>query len=185
VGVLFRLEPHKVVSLYKTVGESFQRILLQSQMRSGVRDVTSAHLAKALYTGGEREQMYAELRGLLASKLGPHGILIDEVLFRKVTLPPGLTQAIELKLKAEQESQAMEWQIQREKQEAERKTIEAQGIAQFQATVSKGITRETLLWKGLEATSKFADSPNSKIVIIGSDKNGGCPVLIDWSGISK
>jgi len=182
VGVLFRVDPPNVVNLYKTVGKNFQQVLLQSQLRSGVRDVTSAYPAKALYTAGEREQMYAQIRGLLKSKLGPHGILIDDILFRRVTLPPGLTQAIELKLNAEQESQAMEFKIQREKQEAERKTIEAQGIASFQATVSKGITRETLLWKALEATSKFADSPNTKIVVIGSDKNGGCPVLVDWSG---
>jgi len=96
---------------------------------------------------------------------------------RQVILPAGLTQAIEEKLKAEQESQRMAFVLQREAQEAERKRIEAKGIADFQEIVSKGISEQLLKWKGIEATEKLANSSNAKIVIVGAGKDG-LPIIL-------
>lgn len=87
-------------------------------------------------------------------------------------LPPRLTASIEEKLQAEQESQRMAFVLKKEEQEAERKRIEAKSIKDFQTIVSEGINDQLLRWKGIEATEKLANSPNSKVVIIGSGKDG-------------
>ncbi|MFZ0456598.1 MAG: prohibitin family protein, partial [Ignavibacteriaceae bacterium] len=102
----------------------------------------------------------------------PRGITVEAAPLRQITLPARLTESIEEKLKAEQESQRMQFVLQRETQEAERKRIEAKGIADFQEIVSKGISEQLLKWKGIEATEKLAGSSNSKIVVIGSGKDG-------------
>merc|ERR1712070_183927 len=96
--------------------------------------------------------------------------------------------AIELKAQAEQEAQRMEFVLQKEQQEAERKKIEAQGIADFQKIVSDGISPNLLKWKGIEATEKLAKSPNSKIVIMGNSKDS-LPVILgqddEWSDLDE
>jgi regulator of protease activity HflC (stomatin/prohibitin superfamily) len=91
---------------------------------------------------------------------------------RQITLPIGLKNAIEEKLKSEQESQRMQFILEKERQEADRKRIEAKGISDFQTIVSQGLSDQILRWKGIEATEKLANSPNSKIVVIGSGKDG-------------
>jgi regulator of protease activity HflC (stomatin/prohibitin superfamily) len=95
-----------------------------------------------------------------------------------VGLPSGLTAAIEEKLRMEQESQRMQFVLTKEKQEADRKRIEAQGIADFQKIVTLGISDNLLRWKGIEATLKIAESNNSKVIIVGSGKDG-LPVILD------
>ena len=92
-----------------------------------------------------------------------------------------LKQAIETKQRAEQESLAMSFRLQKERQEADRKRIEAEGIRDFSRTVAAGISPELLTWKGIEATEKLSDSPNSKIVIIGNSKNG-LPLIMGGGG---
>lgn len=92
-------------------------------------------------------------------------------------LPPQLTEAIEQKQKADHESQRMEFILTKKKQEAERKRIEAQGIADFQRIVAAGIREQLLRWKGIEATLKISESSNSKVVIIGSGKDG-LPIIL-------
>src|SRR5207249_2208381 len=97
---------------------------------------------------------------------------------RRVGLPQGLSAAIEEKLRAEQESQRMQFILTKEKQEAERKRIEAQGISDFQKIVTQGISDNLLRWKGIEATLKIAESNNAKVVIVGNGKDG-LPVILD------
>jgi len=87
-------------------------------------------------------------------------------------LPVQLTEAIEQKQRADQESQRMEFILTKERQEADRKRIEAQGIADFQRIVAQGISEQLLRWKGIEATEKLASSQNAKVVVIGSGKDG-------------
>jgi regulator of protease activity HflC (stomatin/prohibitin superfamily) len=94
------------------------------------------------------------------------------VIFRDVVLPKKITDAINEKLAADQEAQRMAFVLEKERQEAERKRIEAQGISDFQKIVSSGLTADLLKWKGIEATEKLSSSPNAKIVVIGSGKEG-------------
>src|SRR5438046_10146796 len=99
-------------------------------------------------------------------------MVVDRMLVRDVALPLRLQQAIQEKLNAEQEAAQMQFVLQKEKQEAERKKIEAEGISTFQKIVTEGISENLLKWKGIEATKELATSPNAKIVIIGAGKEG-------------
>jgi regulator of protease activity HflC (stomatin/prohibitin superfamily) len=108
----------------------------------------------------------------MEKELGARGIVIERVLLRDIQLPSTLRAAIEAKQQAEQESLAMSFRLQKERQEADRKRIEAEGIRDFQRTVAQGINQQLLTWKGIEATEKLADSKNTKVVVIGSGKEG-------------
>lgn len=108
------------------------------------------------------------------------GIHIEDVLINKIVLPANLTNAIEDKLRAEQAMEKMDFTLQKERKEADRKQIEAEGIRAFQTTVSQGISKELLEWKGISATENLVNSPNSKIIIIGNTKNG-LPVIFSDS----
>jgi regulator of protease activity HflC (stomatin/prohibitin superfamily) len=121
-----------------------------------------------------------EIEANLQSQLSARGIVVEKVLLRDIQLPEALKRSIELKQSAEQESLAMQFKLQKEKQEADRKRIEAQGIKDFQTIVAQGITPGLLEWKGIEATEKLAVSPNAKVVIVGNQKNG-LPIMLGGS----
>jgi len=176
ISLLYSLSFANANKIYKTVGEDYVEKILIPQFRSVVRGVTASYDAKALYTE-EREILSKRIETDLSKLVEPRGITLEAAPLRQITLPPGLTGSIEEKLKAEQESQRMQFILQRETQEAERKRIEAQGIADFQRIVSQGINDQLLKWKGIEATEKLANSSNSKVVIIGSGKDG-LPVIL-------
>jgi len=110
--------------------------------------------------------------------LGSRGIEVQNVLLRDIQLPAMLKSSIEAKQQAEQDALRMTFVLQKEKQEADRKRIEAQGVRDFQQTVSQGIGQQLLEWKGIEATEKLADSNNAKVVIIGNSKNG-LPLIME------
>jgi prohibitin 1 len=171
VSGLFHLDPDKAADVYRSVGQDYVGILVEPQFRSTTRGVTASYEAKALYTS-EREQVAHLIADELKKLVGPRGIMIESTPMRRLTLPAKITAAIEDKLSADQESQRMTFVLTKEKQEADRKRIEAQGIADFQRIVTDGISDKLLQWKGIEATQDLAKSPNAKIVVIGNSKNG-------------
>ncbi|MBP1620680.1 MAG: band 7 protein [Acidobacteria bacterium] len=177
VSALYHLNPDRAPEVYKTIGPNYVEVILQPQFRSVARGVTAGYDARALYTS-VREVLAQTILTDLQRLVEPRGITVEATPLRKVGLPPGLTQAIEEKLRAEQESQRMEFVLLKEKQEAERKRIEAQGISDFQNIVTKGISEPLLRWKGIEATEKIAQSANAKVVIIGAGKDG-LPLILD------
>jgi prohibitin 1 len=177
VSVLYHLNPENAADVYRTVGEDYIGVILEPQFRSVSRGVTAMYEAKALYTA-ERSELEALIYQDLKKVAEPRGITIESTPMRRVGLPPGLTAAIEEKLRMEQESQRMQFVLQKEKQEADRKRIEAEGISDFQKIVAQGISDNLLRWKGIEATMKIAESNNSKVVIVGSGKDG-LPVILD------
>ncbi|MGE5315219.1 MAG: prohibitin family protein [Acidobacteriota bacterium] len=177
ISVLYHLNPDKAADVYKTVGEQYESIIIEPQFRSVTRGVTASYEAKALYTS-EREHLSQLIMKEIAAAIEARGVTVESAPLRRVGLPPGLTSSIESKLQAEQESQRMEFILLKEKQEADRKRIEAQGISDFQKIVVQGISDQLLRWKGIEATEKLASSPNSKIVVIGAGKDG-LPLILD------
>jgi regulator of protease activity HflC (stomatin/prohibitin superfamily) len=177
LSALFHLNPEKAAEVYKTIGENYIQIILEPQFRSVARGVTAGYDARALYTS-EREVLAQIIQKDLEKLVEPRGITIEATPLRQVGLPAGLTESITEKLRAEQESQRMQFVLTKEKQEAERKRIEAQGISDFQNIVARGISDQLLRWKGIEATEKLAASTNAKIVIIGAGKDG-LPLILD------
>ena len=177
ISALFHLNPETAAEVYKTLGENYVEIILEPNFRSVARGVTAGYEAKALYTS-EREQLAQIILKDLERMVEPRGITVEATPLRKVGLPPGLTASIEAKLRAEQESQQMQFVLTKEKQEADRKRIEAQGISDFQNIVSRGISEQLLTWKGIEATEKLANSQNTKVIVIGGGKTG-LPLILD------
>jgi regulator of protease activity HflC (stomatin/prohibitin superfamily) len=176
VSCLYHLNPDKVAQVYKTVGKDYVEIILVPQFRSVARGVTASYEAKALYTS-EREMVSNLIKTDLEKLVEPRGLTIESVPLRRIGLPEGLSKSIEEKLQADQESQRMQFVLLKEKQEAERKKIEAQGISDFQSIVTKGISEPLLRWKGIEATEKLANSTNTKVIIIGG--KDGLPLILD------
>ncbi len=178
ISALYRLDPDSAARVYKTVaGGDYETIILIPQFRSISRAVTASFQASALYST-ERDQLGMTIQEELARTVAPRGVIIETTPLRNVALPVQLTEAIEQKQKADQESQRMEFILTKEKQEADRKRIEAKGIADFQTIVAAGISEQLLRWKGIEATEKLATSPNAKVIVIGAGKDG-LPIILD------
>ena len=171
ISVLFKLNSEKAHDIYKTVGPNYAEIILVPQFRSVVRGVTARYEAKALYTAS-REKLANEIISELEKLVGPRCITIEQAPLRQIQLPARLTQSIEEKLQAEQESQRMAFILLKEEQEAERKLIEAKGISNYNNIVNASLTDKILKQKGIDATLELANSPNSKVVVIGSGKDG-------------
>ncbi|MCI0402719.1 MAG: prohibitin family protein [Acidobacteria bacterium] len=170
-SLLFHLNSEKAPEVYRSIGPNYIGVVLEPTLRAAIRSVTSAHQANALYTG-EREKVAQQIGDELRRELAKRGIVVENILLRDVQLPRMLATAIEAKQQAEQEALRMNFILDKEKREAERKRIEAAGIRDFQQIVAQGISPQLLTWKGIEATEKLAQSSNSKVVVIGSGRNG-------------
>jgi regulator of protease activity HflC (stomatin/prohibitin superfamily) len=167
----FRLDPENVFEIYKTVGDDYVAVLVNPQFRSVAPSATASYDATALYTS-QRAQVQKLITDRLRGVLAPRGILVEDVRLQKLTLPQKLAAAIEERLGAELESQRMQFVLEKERQEAERRRIEAQGLADSQRIVAQGLTEPLLKFKGIEATLKLAQAPNAKVIMIGSCKDG-------------
>src|SRR6516225_3283814 len=170
-SLLFHLDRSKAADVYQKVGPNYAEKIVEPTLRAAIRASTSAHSANALYTNA-RELVQTQIQEQLTSELAPRGVIVENILLRDVQLPLMLKSSIEAKQQAEQDALRMNFILQKEKQEAERKRIEAQGIADFQKIVAQGISAQLLEWKGIEATEKLATSSNSKVVVVGNTKNG-------------
>jgi prohibitin 1 len=170
-SLLFRVDAHRAPELLQKVGPDYGQVVLVPNFRSVMRAVTAAHTASALYSEA-REEIARQMLSHMKAAVEARGIIVENVLLRDIKLPDTLRQAIEAKQQADQEAQRMNFVLQKEKQEAERKRIEAQGIADFQRIVSQGISPALLEWKGIEATMEVAKSQNAKVIVIGNPKNG-------------
>jgi prohibitin 1 len=178
ISAIYKLNPDSAAQVYKTIlGGDFEGIVLIPQFRAISRAITASFQASALYST-EREQLAIGIQNELGANVIKRGIIIESTPLRNVGLPPQLTEAIETKQRADQESQRMQFVLTKEKQEADRKRIEAQGISDFQSIVARGISDQLLRWKGIEATEKIAQSPNAKVIVIGAGKDG-LPLILD------
>jgi regulator of protease activity HflC (stomatin/prohibitin superfamily) len=170
-SLIYHLNPTKAAEVYQKIGPRYVDVLVEPNLRAAIREATASHTANALYTG-EREMVAKQIFDELSGLLGQRGFIVESVLLRDIQLPATLKSSIEAKQQAEQEALAMNFRLQKEKQEAERKRIEAAGIRDFQQIVAQGISPQLLEWKGIEATENLAKSPNAKVVVIGGGKNG-------------
>ena len=170
-SVLYHLQTDRAAEVFRTIGPEYAEVLLIPTFRSAIRAVTAANTAASLYSDA-REGIARQILTDLQAQVQPRGIVIENVLLRDLQLPDTLKHAIEAKQQAQQEAQRMEFVLQREKQESERKRVEAQGIKDFQNIVTEGISEKLLEWKGIEATIELARSSNAKVVVVGNTKSG-------------
>jgi regulator of protease activity HflC (stomatin/prohibitin superfamily) len=175
VSLQYRLDPQKAAIVYKTIGIDEKELII-SRFRSTVRAITANYPASAIYST-KRQEIVQKIDQQLTQEIPTLGFIIDQALLRNVKMPETLQVAIQQKLKAEQENEQMKFVLEKERQEAERKKIEAKGIADSQKIISGGLTNQILQLRSIEATEKLAQSNNSKIVVIGSEK-GGTPILL-------
>ena len=169
-SLLFHLDRTKAAYVYQTIGDNYAEKIVEPNLRSAVRASTSAHSANSLYTNG-RELVQQQIQDELTTALAPRGVIVESVLLRDIQLPALLKTSIEAKQQAEQDALRMSFILQKEKQEAERKRIEAQGISDFQKIVAQGISSQLLEWKGIEATEKLAQSNNTKVIVVGNPRS--------------
>jgi prohibitin 1 len=170
-SLIYHLNPDRAAEVFQKIGADYENIVVEPTLRSAIREATASHTANALYTG-EREMVAKQIYDQVTTQLSQRGLTVENVLLRDIQLPATLKASIEAKQQAEQEALAMNFRLQKETQEAQRKRIEAAGVRDFQQIVAQGITPSLLEWKGIEATENLAKSPNSKVVVIGNNKNG-------------
>jgi regulator of protease activity HflC (stomatin/prohibitin superfamily) len=170
-SLIYHLNPDRAADVFQHIGADYENVVVEPTLRSAIREATASHTANALYTG-EREMVAKQILDQITQELNKRGIAVENVLLRDIQLPSTLKAAIEAKQQAEQESLAMNFRLQKETQEAQRKRIEAAGVRDFQQIVAQGITPSLLEWKGIEATENLAKSSNTKVVVIGNNKNG-------------
>ena len=175
-SLLFRLDRSMAAEVFQKVGSNYAEKIVEPTLRAAIRASTSSHTANALYTNA-RELVQQQIQDQLTKELAPRGVIVENILLRDVQLPAMLKSSIEAKQQAEQDALRMSFILQKETQEAQRKRIEAQGIADFQKIVAQGISPQLLEWKGIEATEKLATSANSKVVIVGNSKTG-LPIIL-------
>lgn len=167
----FRLDPSKAAEVFRKVGPDYSEIIIKPGVRSVIRDVTAEYEAEALYTSARatlKEQMDRRLREALLKR----GLIVEDVLMRQIKLPANLAKAIEEKLEEDQKAKKMSFTLAREQQEAERKRVEAKGIADSNRIVAESLNDTVLRFEGIKATLKLAESPNSKVVVVGGAKEG-------------
>jgi prohibitin 1 len=170
-SLIYHLNPDRAAEVFQKIGADYENVVVEPTLRSAIREATASHTANALYTG-EREMVAKQIYDQVSQQLNQRGLTVENVLLRDIQLPATLKAAIEAKQQAEQESLAMSFRLQKETQEAQRKRIEAAGVRDFQQIVAQGITPSLLEWKGIEATENLAKSANTKVVVIGNNKNG-------------
>ncbi len=174
MAVLYHVKPEAAKTIVSTIGVTFEETVLLSVFRSAAADVTAKFFAKDMYTGA-REEIEKDIAAEMSSILLNRGFVIENVLLKQITLPDGLKKSIEGKLEAEQDAQRMEFVLNKEKKEAERKVIEAEGIKKSQVIISEGLTPQIIQYKSIEAFKDLSGSPNAKVIIT----NGSAPFLIN------
>tara|TARA_Y100001934_G_scaffold118450_1_gene144963 strand:- start:5149 stop:5979 length:831 start_codon:yes stop_codon:yes gene_type:complete len=178
VTMNFHLNYDSVGEIYETYQFDYLRRLVRPVFRSTVRDVMGRYTAEEIYSTkrAEVESLIQEEASEVLLRPG-NNIVMKSLLIRSITLPAQIKSAIENKLQQEQEALAYQYRLEREKSEAERKRIEAKGEADANRIVSNSLTANLLKMRGIEATSKLAESPNSKVIVVGSGKDG-LPIIL-------
>ena len=174
ISILYHVQPDQVVPILQEVGLDYERILLLSTFRSTAADVCADHFAKDMHSG-KRAEIEQQIKTKMIAQLKDRGITIEGILLKSISLPDRLYRAIEEKLKAEQEAQQMQFVLDRERKEAERKIIEAEGIKNSQQILKEGITDENIKWKSFVVFQELSKSPNTKIIIT----DGNTPLIMN------
>ncbi|MFC4209704.1 prohibitin family protein [Pedobacter lithocola] len=174
LSVLFSVTPNDAPRILKEIGDDYLDKIVRPIARTAIRDNAVSYEAVALYST-KRQEFQSKIFAAIDQSFTKRGLKLEQLLVRNVTLPESVRKAIESKINAEQDAQKMQFVLQKEKQLAERKRIEAQGIADYQKILSTGLSDKQLQYESILAQKDIALSPNTKIIIMGNGKN---PVIL-------
>ncbi len=174
LAILFRIKPENAIQVIEQVGLRFGEGIILSVLRSAAADITSHFFAKDLHTS-ERTNIEKAIAVKMTEILGDRGFVVEAVLLKSIQLPANLSKAIEEKLEAEQQAQTMKFVLDKQRQEADRQKIEAEGIRDAQKIISEGLTELLIKYKSLGVFEKLSTSPNTKVIIT----DGKAPFLIN------
>lgn len=175
LSVLYKVIPSDAPKLLQQTGIDYESKVVRPITRTRMRDNAVYYDAVALYST-KREEFQQKIFKSIEKDFAERGLQLEQMLVRNITLPQSVKSAIELKINAEQEAQKMQFVLQKEKQEAERKRIEAQGIADYQHIISESLTEKQLQYESIKAQLELSKSPNAKVVVIGK---GNVPLILD------
>lgn len=176
ISVRFRPNESEVGYLYEQFKLNYSERLVRQELRSIVRKVIGRYTPEELYST-RREEVETNMESQTSEILNTNHVELTTLLIRSVKLPPTIINAIESKLDQEQQFLAYQFRLEKEKSEAERKRIMAEGEARANEIINNSLTPSLLRMRGIEATAKLSESPNSKVVIIGSGKDG-LPIIL-------
>lgn len=173
--VLYSVNPAKAPQILRNIGEDYQEVLVRPITRTKIRDNAVYYDAVALYSS-KRDEFQNRIYKSIEADFIKRGLILEQLLIRNIALPERVKKTIEEKIQAEQEAQKMQFVLQKEKQEAERKRVEAQGISDYQNIINTSLTDRQLQYEQIKAYKEMANSQNAKIIIMGK---GGAPVILD------
>ncbi len=174
--VLYRIIPTKAPTILKEIGSDYKNTIVRPITRTKIRDNAVYYDAVALYST-KRDEFQGRIFKEIEKDFKDRGLVLEQLLVRNITLPQSVKVAIESKINAEQDAQKMQFVLQKEKQEAERKRVEAQGIADYQKIINTGLSEQQLQYEMIKANKEIATSPNTKIIIMGNSK--GMPLILN------
>jgi len=174
--VLYRVVPADLPRLTKETGMDFKDKVVRPITRTKIRDNAVYYTANELYSK-KRDEFQARIFKSIEDDFKKRGLFLEQLMIRNITLPATVKASIEEKIKAEQDAQKMEFVLQKEKQEAERKRVEAQGIADYQKIISTGLGDKQLQYEQIKVMKELVTSPNAKVIIMGGGKSS--PVILD------
>lgn len=173
VSILYRAKTENIRQILETSGVSYEEDVIIPVFRSAAADVSARYMAKDMHSG-TRTGIEDAIRERMMMTLADRGFVVENVLLKSIRLPADLARAIEEKLEAEQRSEQMRFVLDREKQEAERRTIEAQGIRDSWEIIAQGLTPAIISYQSIEAFRELARSPNAKVIVT----DGKAPMLL-------
>jgi regulator of protease activity HflC (stomatin/prohibitin superfamily) len=173
--VLYKVTPSDAPKILNETGLDYNSKIVRPITRTAIRDNAVYYEAVALYST-KRDEFQNRIFSTIEKSFKTRGIILEQLLIRNVTLPTSVKASIESKINAEQDAQKMQFVLQKERQEAERKRVEAQGIADYQKIISSGLTDKQLQYETIKANLELAKSPNSKVIVMGK---GNTPLIID------
>uniref|UniRef100_A0A7C4YGG9 Prohibitin family protein n=1 Tax=candidate division WOR-3 bacterium TaxID=2052148 RepID=A0A7C4YGG9_UNCW3 len=169
VSVWFHLEPEKAAIVYRDIGIDYVATIVRPAIRTAIRNATAYYLVSEIYSE-KREQFVKDITELLKKDLEVRGIFVENVLLRNIQLPQKVKNAIDEKIAAEQEAQKMQFVLIKEEKEAERRRIEAEGIARAQRIIANSLTNQYLQWYYIQTMKELVNSPNNTVVILPFDQ---------------
>lgn len=175
LSVLYRIMPDKAPEILRTLGQDITDKIVRPVTRTKIRDNAVFYDAVALYSS-KRDEFQQKIFQSIEKEFAARGIVLESILIRNIALPQSVKSTIESKINAEQESQKMKFVLEKEKQEADRKRVEAQGIADYQRILTSSLSDKLLQFEQIKAQKELAQSPNAKIIVMGNGKNS--PILI-------